>query len=148
MGEVGAALDQQAQASPAPDATAPASGAAAGTTPPSTPAGAAPSPATTAPATDPSFASKRGYALTDWSNEAAYVLVKADVAKTTDALATAWKGKVIKDVFGMKVEEDANQIVVYQLDGHPWSIFACDNGALDELTPALSRDADVLVFWN
>jgi len=135
MGEVGAALEKQA---PAGAATTNSGGAAAD----SANAQAAPA------AVDPSLPSKRGYALTDWSNEAAYVLVKADVGKTADALAAAWKGKVIKDIFGMKVDEDANQVVVYQLAGHPWSIFACDNGSLEELTPVLSRDADLLLFWN
>jgi hypothetical protein len=111
----------------------------------------APQPAAT-PATpvavDPSLASKRGFDLKDWSNEAAYVLVKADVAKTADALAAAWKGKVIKDVFGTVVPEHRALVPVFQLAGHRWSIFATDNSQLEMLSAALSRDTDVLVAWN
>jgi hypothetical protein len=99
-------------------------------------------------AVDPSLASKRGFDLEDWSNEMAYVLIKADAAKAADALAAAWQGKVVKDVFGKELSEERGHGLIYQLKGHPWSIFACDNSDLEKLTPVLSRDADVLVFWQ
>ncbi len=99
-------------------------------------------------AADPALRTKRGFDLEDWSNEAAYVLVKTDAAKTADALAQIWKGKVVRDVFGKPTDEKRNQVVVYQLAGHPWSVFACDGRQLETLVPSLSRDADVLVAWN
>jgi len=97
---------------------------------------------------DPSLRSKRGFGLADWSNELAYVLVKADAAKTADLLAKAWDGKVVKDVFGKPTDEGKDQIVVFQLAGHPWSIFACEWSQIEELAETLSRDADMLAAWN
>jgi hypothetical protein len=109
----------------------------------------APPPAPPQPATaDPSLASKRGFDLEDWSNTAAYVLVKTDAATAAELLARELKGTVIKDTLGKPVNEGRAQAIVYQLAGHPWSIFACDNSQLETLAPALSRDADVLVFWQ
>jgi hypothetical protein len=100
------------------------------------------------PVVDPSLASKRGFDLEDWSNEAAYVLVKADVAKAADALAREWIGTVVKDTLGKSVNEERSATIVYQLAGHPWSIFPTENDQLETLAPALSRTADVLVFWQ
>jgi hypothetical protein len=100
-----------------------------------------------APAADPSLASKRGFDLDDW-NEASFVLVKGDAAKTAEILAGAWKGKVVKDVLGKPVQDNAIQIVVFQLAGHPWTVFACDGSQLELVTKALSRDTDVLVAWQ
>jgi hypothetical protein len=110
-----------------------------------TPAATGVPPAASAP--DPALPSKRGFDLEDWSNEAAYVLVKGDAVKLAESLARELKGTVVKDVLGKAVNERA-QAVVYQLAGHSWSIFACDNSQLEKLAPALSRGADVLVFWQ
>lgn len=104
--------------------------------------------AVAAPA-DPALHAKRGFGITDWSNEAAYVLVKADAAKTADALVKALnKGKVVKDVFGKPTDERKEQILVFQLAGHPWSIFACDSSQIEEFGKTLSRDVDMLGAWN
>jgi hypothetical protein len=95
-----------------------------------------------------SLASKRGFDLQDWSNEAAYVLVKADAAKTAEALARVYKAEVAKDVLGKSVDEDKFYTVVYQISGHPWSVFACSAEQLETLWPELSKEFDVLTFWN
>jgi hypothetical protein len=146
MEQIGAQLEQQSVPSTA-EASPGAAASASGVAPPA--AGASAAQAGAAPAAvDPSLSVKRGFDLEDWSNEAAYVLVKADAAKAAEALARVWRGKVIKDVFGKPASETANQFALFQLAGHPWSIFAFDASQLEELTPALSRDADVLVFWN
>src|SRR5262245_9879798 len=51
-------------------------------------------------AADPSLPTKRGFALEDLSDEAAYVMVKADAGKVAEALAKSLNGKVIKDAWG------------------------------------------------
>jgi len=117
-------------------------------TAPATPQTATPPAAASNATADPSLRSKRGFDLKDWSNEMVFVLVKADVAKTADALAKAWEAKVVKDVLGKPINDDIEQTVVYQLAGHPWSVFACEGRELESFTAALSRDADVLVVWN
>jgi hypothetical protein len=154
MSDAAAALDRENTAATAPGdgseaananaapAAAPTQPAAATSSPPAAPSGPA------RVAVDPSLASKRGFDLEDWSNEAAYVLIKADAAKAADAVAGALKGKVIRDVFGKPVDENANQTVVYQLAGHPWSVFATYGEGLEELVKTLSRGADVLVFFQ
>lgn len=96
---------------------------------------------------DPSFASKRGFDLKDW-NDTSYILVKTDPAKTAEALAVAWKGKVIKNALGLPAKRDVAQIVVYQLAGHPWTVFAHDDRDLKEVAKQLSRTADVLAVWQ
>jgi hypothetical protein len=152
MSDAAAAVEQENSAVVAPADGGGASANAAPAAAPSQPAAAASSqpaaPSAPAPVADPSVASKRGFALEDWSNEAAYVLIKSDLAKAAETLAAAMQGKVVKDVFGKEMNESLGQTVIYQLKGHPWSIFACDNSELEKLTPLLSRDADVLVFWN
>jgi hypothetical protein len=132
------------------DQPKPSSGPAAATSnsAPTAPAGGATQTAV-ATAADPALRSKRGFGLTDWSNEAAYVLVKADAAKTAGALVKAFKkGKVVKDVFGKPSDERKDQVVVFQLAGHPWSIFACDASQIEEFAKTLSRDTDMLGAWN
>jgi hypothetical protein len=147
MDKMAAAIDQHnaSQASTASagqaasgDTSASASNA---TQPPAVASSAAP-----AAAADPSLASKRGFDLDDW-NEASYVLVKGDAAKTAETLAGVWKGNVVKDVLGQPAKENAIQMVVFQLAGHPWSVFACDARQFEEVTKALS-DTDVLVAWQ
>ena len=91
---------------------------------------------TAAPAAaDLSLASKRGFDLDDW-NEVSYVLVKGDAVKTAEALAGVWKGKVVKDVLGKTPKENAIQMVVFQLAGHPWTICACDASQFELITKA------------
>jgi hypothetical protein len=96
---------------------------------------------------DPSLASKRGFDLKDW-NDTSYILVKTNAAKTAEALAGAWKGKVIKNALGTPTKRDVAQIVVYQLAGHPWTVFAHDDRDLKEVAKQLSRTADVLAVWQ
>jgi len=154
MSQMAAAIDQQAStATPAtaathattdtPTPTAPAPTTSAAATPPIP---ATVNPAVPAPAADPNLRTKRGFGLTDWSNEATYVLVKADAEKTVNALARAWKGKVVKNVLGNPAND--NQLVVYQLAGHPWSIFATDGSQIEALSKGLISDADVMFIWN
>jgi hypothetical protein len=100
------------------------------------------------PVADPSLRTKRGFGLKDWSNEAVYILVKADAAKTADALARTWNGKVLKNVYGKPASEQSDQVVIWQLAGHPWSIFATDGSQIEQLSAALSSDMDVLIIWN
>ena len=100
------------------------------------------------PSPNPNLETRRGFDLKDWSNEAAYVLVKAAADQTAAQLAREWNGKVLKDVLGKPIDEERGQAVVYQLAGHPWSIFATDSSQLEELVPVLSRQTDLLVFWN
>jgi hypothetical protein len=142
MGEVGAALDQQAKASPARDAS-PGAGAPAESATSSVPAAAPNAPAVAA---DPAIASKRGFGLEDWSNEAAYVLVKADAAKMADMLAKATTAKVVMNVLDKPADEEAAQAIVYQLAGHSWSIVAIPGDVWETFVPALSTNADVIVF--
>jgi hypothetical protein len=160
MSDAGAALERENSAPAAPAdgggvananataASAPSHPAAAPSQPAASPnppaVASAPAPA----AVDPSLASKRGFDLEDWSNEAAYVLVKADVSKAADAVAGAMQGKVIPNVLGKPADENANQTVVYQLAGHPWSVFATYGEGLEELIKTLSRQSDVLVFFQ
>jgi hypothetical protein len=143
MADMASALDQH-NAATSPAATAASATAAASTAP--TAAVSASAPAAAPAAADPSLRTKRGFDLKDWSNEAVYVLVKADAATTAAALATAWNAKVVKDVLG-KPSAD-NQVIVYQLAGHPWSVFACDGSQIEPLSTALSSNADVLFVWN
>jgi hypothetical protein len=151
MSQMAAALDQKATAST--PAAAPIAAVASAAPAPSTtavaPVKSAPAtagPAAPAVAADPSLRTKRGFGLKDWSNEATYVLVKADAEKTANALARAWNGKVVKNVFGQP-SNDA-QLVVYQLAGHPWSVFACDGSQIEPLSKNLISDADVMFIWN
>jgi hypothetical protein len=74
--------------------------------------------------------------------------VKTDAAKTAEALAKSWKGKVIKNALGTPTKRDVAQIVVYQLAGHPWSVFAHDDRDLREVARQLSGTADVLAVWQ
>ena len=74
--------------------------------------------------------------------------MKTNAAKTAEALAGAWKGKVIKNALGTPAKRDVAQIVVYQLAGHPWSVFAHDDRDLQEVAKQLSRTADVLAVWQ
>jgi hypothetical protein len=73
--------------------------------------------------------------------------VKADAAKTADTVARIWRGKVLKDVLGKPTNEN-DQVVVWQLAGHPWSVFACHGSQIEPLTAALSSSSDVLAIWN
>jgi hypothetical protein len=152
MSQMAAALDQKsATTTPAVapvTAAASAAPAADSSATPAAPAGAATAPAAAVPAVaaDPNLRTKRGFGLTDWSNEATYVLVKADAEKTANALARAWNGKVVKNVFGQP-SNDAH-LVVYQLAGHPWSVFACDGSQIEPLSKNLISDADVMFIWN
>jgi hypothetical protein len=113
--------------------------------PPGRPAEAAPLQAPAAP--DPSLAKRRGYAIKDWSNEVTYILIKMDADKAAELLAKQINGKVTKNVLGKPVDDEAGAIV-FQLAGHPWSIFAMGGGPLETLVPALSREADVIMCWN
>jgi hypothetical protein len=147
MGDVGAALDQQAQASPAPGATpnsaTPGTGAPAELSASSAPAATSSPPETAA---DPAIASKRGFGLEDWSNEAAYVLVKTDAAKMADLLAKVLTSTVVPNVLGKPADENAAQALVFQLSGHSWSIVAIPGDFWEKFVPALSTNADVIVF--
>ena len=150
MDKMAAAIDQQSAsqastASAGQGASAGASAAASNTAQPPAVASTA-TPAAPAAAADPSLASKRGFDLDDW-NEASYVLVKGDAAKTAEILAGVWKGKVVKDVLGQPAKDDAIQMVVFQLAGHPWTICACDASQFELVTKALSN-TDVLVVWQ
>lgn len=147
MDKMAAAIDQhnasQASAATAGQAASAAVNASASSAvqPPAVASSAAP-----AAAADPSLASKRGFDLDDW-NEASYVLVKGDAAKTAEVLAGVWKGKVVKDVLGRPAKDNAIQMVVFQLAGHPWTICACDASQFELITRALSN-TDVLVAWQ
>jgi hypothetical protein len=151
MSQMAAALDQKSATAAASAAPAAQSSTAAPAAAAPASAGTAPAPATAAAvapavAADPSLRTKRGFGLKDWSNEATYVLVKADAEKTANALARAWNGKVVKNVFGQP-SNDA-QLVVYQLAGHSWSIFACHGSQVEPLSKDLISDADVMFIWN
>ena len=146
MDQMAAALDRPVVAQPAvANSTSAATDSA---TPQAATAAAAPTSAAPPATADPSLRTKRGFGLTDWSNEAVYVLVKADAAKTADALARVWSGKVLKDALNKPTTDEFNEVVVYQLAGHPWSIFACHGTQIEPLSTALSSDADVLIIWN
>lgn len=150
MDKMASAIDQHnaGQSTTAPAAastTAPANAA----QPPAVASAAAPAPvAPAAPSAlaDPSLASKRGFDLDDW-NEASYVLVKGDATKTAEALAGVWKGKVVKDMLGKPAKDNAIQMIVFQLAGHPWTICACDARQFEAISKALSN-TDVLLVWQ
>jgi hypothetical protein len=144
MSQMAAALDQSKAA--ATPAIAPGTAATSSAVPGATSSPAAAAPAAPAVAADPSLRTKRGFGLKDWSNEATYVLVKADAEKTANALARAWNGKVVKNVFGQPANDA--QLVVYQLAGHPWSIFACHGSQIEPLTKNLISDTDVMFIWS
>jgi hypothetical protein len=100
---------------------------------------------------DPSLPSKRGFALFDLSNEAAYVLLKAPADKVADALAKKWGGTVTKDVYGKPSDATLNGAVVFQLKGHPYSIYATYGGEdFDEEVATLSKElaTDAVTFAN
>jgi hypothetical protein len=97
---------------------------------------------------DPGLAARRGFALHDLSNEAAYVLVKADAAKVADAVAKQLNGHVTRDAYGKSLNDEAGTIV-YQLAGHPWSIYTImPDDKFGEQAAALSLElgTDVLTF--
>jgi hypothetical protein len=100
---------------------------------------------------DASLPTRRGFELFDLSNEAAYVLVKADAARVADALAKQLNGTVTKDALGKSPGDEDGGAIVYQLKGHPWSIFALwPDEKFDEYAAELSKElgTDVLTFAN
>jgi hypothetical protein len=100
---------------------------------------------------DPSLPSKRGFALFDLSNEAAYVLLKAPADKVAEALAKKWGGAVTRDVYGKPADAILNGAVVFQLKGHPYSIYATiAEEDFDEEVAALSKElaTDAITFAN
>jgi hypothetical protein len=55
---------------------------------------------------------------------------------------------VIKNVLGTPDSETRDWIIVYQLAGHPWTIFATDGSQIEPLSKSLSSEADVIFIWN
>jgi hypothetical protein len=143
MDEMAAMLSQAQQPN---DGTATSSSTSTGSGSETTPSeSASPVPAS---APDPALATRRGFALHDLSNEAAYIMVKMDAAKAAEAIAKQMKGNLTKNAYGKTTDVETGTIV-YQLAGHPWSIYAImPDEHFDDDAAALSRElgTDVLTF--
>ena len=95
------------------------------------------------------LAAKRGFALSDLSSDAAYVLVKADAARVAEAIAESLGGEVTADAYGKSPAEDQGGTIVFRLQGHPWTVFALwPDDEFDRSMAELSKElqADVLTF--
>ena len=103
------------------------------------------------PAADPDLPTRRGFALHDLSNELAYVMVKADADKVAEAVAGQLNGQVSQDIWQQPVDTERTGTIVYQLKGHPWTIFAVwPGGEMMDRAAKLSTElkTDVLTFAN
>src|SRR5262245_14764385 len=71
------------------------------------------------------IAERRGYALDDLSNATiAYIMVRGDVNAVAEALRDLIGGSLVHDAMSKKLDANKPGYIVYQLAGHPWSIFA------------------------
>lgn len=97
---------------------------------------------------------RRGYALTDLSNASiAYIMVRGPVAQVAQKIAEISGNEAIQETIGKPLTDGADSAsghIVYQLVGHPWSIFAGSYNTFEDLPQRLSNDFgfEVIAFCN
>lgn len=91
----------------------------------------------------PSITNQRGFALDDYPDSFGFVLVKAGIDQSSNALSDATGGTVIRDVHKNFEQVHGSGFLVWQYAGHPWSIFryfVCQEDVPQTISTTLNTD--------